>query len=180
MTAEQFYRGRQRLAATTTPPPAWVKLDGKNGIRPRRYHGIEHYGKMMSINPAEVWVEPDTRWYSQYAAKILPLLPLDGILASDAKGPFLDFLFGLLNWTIEKNAPPWMKPSGRDRDCGRSIRMDTFARTNTWVASRDRFRSKRFIRDSLNRFSRWRGTHAGRSCTFHECLRLLAMSMTRP
>ena len=68
-----------------------------------------------AINPAEVWVEPETRWYSQYAAKILPLLPLDGILASGAKGTFLEFLSELLTWTIEKNAPPWMKPERRDR-----------------------------------------------------------------
>ena len=68
-----------------------------------------------AINPAEVWVEPEARWYSQYAAKILPLLPLDGILASGAKGTFLEFLSELLNWTIEKNAPPWVKPERRDR-----------------------------------------------------------------
>ena len=65
-----------------------------------------------------MWVEPEARWYSQYGAKILPVLPLDGILASGAKGTFLDFLSGLLAWTIEKNAPPWMKPERRDRTAG--------------------------------------------------------------
>jgi hypothetical protein len=111
--AEEFYRDSDDWRPLPAPPPAWVKLDDKNGRR-RRYHGIGH-DPDDAINPAEVWVEPDARWYSQYAAKILPLLPLDGILASGAKGPFLKFLWELLNWTIEKNAPPWVKPERRDR-----------------------------------------------------------------
>jgi hypothetical protein len=111
--AEQFYRDRDHWRPLPTPPPAWVKLDDENGRR-RRYRGSGH-DPDDAINPAEVWVEPDARWYSQYAAKILPLLPLDGILASGAKGVFLKFLWEHLNWTIEKNAPPWMKPERRDR-----------------------------------------------------------------
>jgi len=111
--AEQFYRERDDWRPLPTPPPAWVTLDDKNGHR-RRYHRIGH-DPDDAINPAEVWVEPDARWYSQFAAKILPLLPLDGILAGGAKGPFLKFLWELLNWTIEKNAPPWVKPERRDR-----------------------------------------------------------------
>ena len=88
-------------------------MDGEYERR-RRYHGTD-YEVDNVINPAEVWVEPDARWYSQYAAKILPILPLDAILASDAKRTFLDFLCELLNWTIQKNAPPWVKRERRDR-----------------------------------------------------------------
>jgi hypothetical protein len=113
--AEQSYRASDDWRPLPTPPPAWVKLDDKNvHRRPRRGNGIGHKGD-DAINPAEVWVEPETRWYSQYAAKILPLLPLDGILASGAKDTFLKFLSELLDWTIEKNAPRWMKPERRDR-----------------------------------------------------------------
>jgi len=113
--AEQSYSGSDDWRPLPTPPPAWVKLDDKNvHRRPRRGLGIGHNGD-DAINPAEVWVEPETRWYSQYGAKILPVLPLDGILASGAKGTFLKFLSELLNWTIEKNAPPWVKPERRDR-----------------------------------------------------------------
>jgi hypothetical protein len=114
--AEQSYRGSDDWRPPPTPPPAWVKLDDKNR-RGRRYHGSGH-DPDDAINPADVWVEPEARWYSQYGAKILPLLPLDGILASGAKGTFLDFLSGLLAWTIEKHAPPWMKPERRDRTAG--------------------------------------------------------------
>ncbi len=110
--ADQFYREREDWRPLPTSPPAWVKLDDKNEHR-RRYH--RGHDPDDAINPAEMWVEPDARWYSQYAAKILPLLPLDGILAGGAKGPFLKFLWELLNWTIEKNAPPWVKPERRDR-----------------------------------------------------------------
>ena len=89
--AEQSYSGSDDWRPLPTPPPAWVKLDDKNvHRRPRRGIGIGHNGD-DAINPAEVWVEPETRWYSQYGAKILPLLSLDRILASDAKGTFLDF-----------------------------------------------------------------------------------------
>lgn len=116
--AEQSYSGSDDWRPLPTPPPAWVKLDDKNvHRRPRRGIGIAHNGD-DAINPAEVWVEPETRWYSQYAAKILSLLSLDRILGSEAKGTFLDFLSGLLAWTIQKNAPPWMKPERRDRTAG--------------------------------------------------------------
>ncbi|MDO8431326.1 MAG: hypothetical protein Q7S58_02835 [Candidatus Binatus sp.] len=111
--AEQFYRESGDWRTLPPPPPAWVKLDGKNRRR-RHYRDIAH-GRDDAVNPADVWVEPATRWYSQYAAKILPLLPLDGIFASGARGPFLKFLWELLNWTIQKNAPPWVKPERRDR-----------------------------------------------------------------
>ena len=110
---EQSYREKNDWRPLPTPPPAWVKLDDKNVRRPRRGIGIGHTGD-DAINPAEIWVEPEARWYSQYAAKILPLLPLAGILASGAKDTFLKFLSELLNWTIEKNAPPWVKPERRD------------------------------------------------------------------
>jgi hypothetical protein len=115
--AGEFYRERSDWQLLPAPPPAWVKLeDESGGARP--YHGIRHR-RDDAINPGEVWVEPDARWYSQYAAKILPLLSLDRILASDAKCTFLDFLSGLLAWTIQKNAPPWMKPERRNRTADR-------------------------------------------------------------
>jgi hypothetical protein len=111
--AEEFYRESNDWQLLPAPPPAWVKLEDQSGSA-RPCHGVRHR-RDDAINPDEVWVEPDTRRYSQYAAKILPLLSLDRILASDAKCTFLDFLSGLLAWTIQKNAPPWMKPERRDR-----------------------------------------------------------------
>ncbi len=75
----------------------------------------EDYDSDDAANPREVWGEPDTFWYAQYAAKILPLIPLQGILASEAKDRFLDFVSNLLAWTNQKNAPPWVKPSRRNR-----------------------------------------------------------------
>jgi hypothetical protein len=105
--AEKFYRKGKGWHPLPLPPPPWVKLDGKLA-RGRCYHN-EDYDDDDASNPAEVWGEPDTNWYSQYAAKILPLLPLEEILGSDAKGLFL------LTWTNQKNAPPWVKPGRRDR-----------------------------------------------------------------
>jgi hypothetical protein len=111
--AEKFYQKGKGWHPLPLPPPPWVKLDGKLA-RGRRYHN-EDYDDDDASNPAEVWGEPDTNWYSQYAAKILPLLPLEEILGSNAKGLFLVFLSDLLTWTNQKNAPPWVKPGRRDR-----------------------------------------------------------------
>lgn len=115
--AEEFYRKGTDWPPLPLPPSAWVKLDAKRA-RGRRYHH-EDYNDDDATNPSEVWVEPDTSWHTQYAAKILPRIPLEGILASKVKSAFLDFISNLLSWTNQKNAPPWVKPGKRDRAASR-------------------------------------------------------------
>ena len=128
--AEQSYRESDDWRPLPTPPPAWVKLDDKNvHRRPRRGIGIGHNGD-DAINPAEVWVEPETRWYSQYAAKILPLLPLDGILASGAKGTFLRVSLGASDLDDRKKRAALDEAGAARSNGGRFIRMDTVSRTN--------------------------------------------------
>lgn len=111
--AEKFYRGEEPWCALPLPPPAWVKADAKTARARRSYS--EDYDEDDDANPGEVWVEPGTFWYSQFAAKLLPLVPLQGVLASEAKGLLLDFLASALEWTNQKNSPPWVKPGRRDR-----------------------------------------------------------------
>lgn len=115
--SERFLREGQGWSPLPLPPPAWVKLD-LNSARGRRYRH-EDYSNDDVANPNEVWAEPDTFWNTRYAAKILPLLPLQRILASGAKGGFLDYISNLLIWTNQKNAPPWVKRGKRNRGASR-------------------------------------------------------------
>ena len=115
--AEKFYREGKGWSPLPLPPPAWVKLD-PSSERGRRYRH-EDYNNDDVVNPNEVWGEPDTFWYAQYAAKILPRVPLQGILASQAKERFLDYVSNLLTWTNQKNAPPWVKRGRRNRGASR-------------------------------------------------------------
>jgi hypothetical protein len=108
--AERFYRKGKGWHPLPLPPPPWVKLDGKLA-RGRRYH--KDYDDDDASNPAEVWGEPDTYWYSRYAAKILPLLPLEEILGSDAKGLFLVFLSDLLTRNCIVSCPLDLAPLSR-------------------------------------------------------------------
>lgn len=98
------------------PPPAWVRagFGSTRSRRPRSQRGHDHTGHDPG-RPEEAWGEPDTSWYSQYAAKLLPVVPVDGILASDARAVFLDFVAVLLDYTNQRNAPPWAKSDSRER-----------------------------------------------------------------
>lgn len=112
--AKEFYHGEEAWPTLPLPPPAWVKMDVSDA-KGLRYWRADDDDDEDAANPGEVWAEPATFWYPQYAAKILPLIPLRAILVSAAKGPFLDFVSGLLSWTNQKNTPPWAKPGRRDR-----------------------------------------------------------------
>jgi hypothetical protein len=115
--SERFFRERQGWSPLPLLPPAWVKL-GLNSARDRRYRH-EDYGDDDVANPNEVWAEPDTFWNTRYAAKILPMIPLQRILVSGAKDEFLDYISNLLTWTNQKNAPPWVKRGKRNRGASR-------------------------------------------------------------
>ncbi len=58
----------------------------------------------------DAWAEPDVSWHGLYAARLLPMLPVEGIVGSDARDIFLDFAASLLDYTNRRNAPPWTEP----------------------------------------------------------------------
>ena len=112
-SALSFYERGIGWVSLPLPPPAWVKVEVGEG---RRGHRIsEEYDEYDATDLTEVWDEPEVFWHSKQAAEILQRIPFDEVLASGAKGPFLDFLAGILDWTNKKNAPPWVKPGRRDR-----------------------------------------------------------------
>lgn len=111
--ALEFYENGSGWASLPLPPPAWVKIEPGKGRRGRRRY--DEYDIDDAADATEVWCEPDGFWHSKQAAKILECIPFGEVLNSSAKTVLLDFLAGLLNWTNQKNAPPWVKPGRRDR-----------------------------------------------------------------
>lgn len=100
------YEARGGWTSFPVPPPAWVKADGGQRVRGRRRQG-EGY-------TAEMWVEPEGFWYSKRAAEILKLIPLEEVMESEARTVLLDFLASCLNWTNQKNSPPWAVAGHRE------------------------------------------------------------------
>ncbi len=111
--ALEFYESGSGWLALPLPPPAWVKVDSEESLN--LHQSSEEYDENDAIDVNEEWGEPDVFWYSAKAARILERIPFDEILNSDANSPLLNFLSGALNWTNQKNAPPWVKPGRRDR-----------------------------------------------------------------
>jgi len=106
-----FYQKGSGWSSLPQPPPAWVKVDpGKGG-----HQNYEDYDADDAIDANEAWSEPDVFWHSKQAAEILQRVPFDEVLPSSANSAVLDFLGGVLDWTIQKNSPPWVKPGRRDR-----------------------------------------------------------------
>ena len=114
--AINYYRSDDGWAILPTPPPAWVESEA---ARQRRSSPSEDYDLDDMEDARKDWVEPRIHWYSQYAAKVLQNLPLEQILASDAKEVFLTFFAEVLQWTNDKNAPPWVKKGRRNKGASR-------------------------------------------------------------
>ena len=116
-TALEFYESGSGWAPLPLPPPAWVKVEPGTG---RRGHQVyEDYDMGDATDLAERWGEPDVFWHSKQAAEILKYLPFDEVLNSEAQNNLLEFLANVLDWTNQKNAPPWVKPGRRDRSATR-------------------------------------------------------------
>ena len=94
-----------------------MKVQPEKGRRVSQTY--EDYETDDALDVTEAWGEPDVFWHSQQAAKILNRMPFDELMSSDARNTTLDFLSGILDWTIQKNAPPWVKPGRRDRSASR-------------------------------------------------------------
>lgn len=108
-----FYEGGSGWASLPPPPPAWVKVEPCKGRHRRRIY--DGYDAEDLTDAADVWGEPDVFWHSKQAAEILKRIPFGEVLRSSAKSALLDFLASTLDWTNQKNVPPWVKAGHRDR-----------------------------------------------------------------
>ena len=114
--AINFYRDGTGWSALPLPPPAWVKVEP--GKQRGRYQYCEDYEEG---DATETWGEPDVFWHSNRAAEIFKYIPFTEIVCSDARTVLLDFLAGVLDWTIKKIVPPWAKAGRRDRSATRLL-----------------------------------------------------------
>lgn len=95
------------------PPPAWIKAEDNAKIQDD-LELEEEFEDLAISGPAAGWVPSPVGWYHQYAIKILKHIPLEKILQSSAAPKLLNFLDGILQWTISKLEPPFK----RDRRIG--------------------------------------------------------------
>ncbi len=116
-SALAFYENGSSWPALSLPPPAWIKVESRKDSHLSLAY--DEYDKADADDESESWGEPKGFWESKHAAEILKRLPTEGILNSTAKSAYLDFLEGALNYTIEKNSPPWVKLGRRDRPATR-------------------------------------------------------------
>ena len=112
-----FYEKGSGWATLPLPPPAWVKVEPERSRRGHR--GYEDYVPDDTTGETEMWGEPDVFWHSKQAAEALKHIPFAEILCSGARNALLDFLAGVLDWTNQKNAPPWIKAGRRNRSATR-------------------------------------------------------------
>lgn len=118
-TAVSFYNGDASWEPIPLPPTPWVKMakSDAGGLRYETAEGDDDESDDLEDtgDVDQVWAEPASSWHHQFAHKMLPLVPIEAILSSSARGQFLDLASGLLRWTNSKNAPPWAKPGRRDK-----------------------------------------------------------------
>lgn len=112
-TVELYKRG-EHYPALPPLPAAWVKVAPEENPQVLRRKFAQklhqHYGwpDLGDENdPADDWTEPDIRWNHYRAKKFLEHIPYGEILKSQAGASLVDFLSDLLDWTIQKNSPPW-------------------------------------------------------------------------
>jgi hypothetical protein len=112
-TAVKYYQQGKGWPDLPLPPPAWIKVEKPAGIRQDAEYEFDEDGIAVS---GETWAAPTTYWYSQYASKVLERVPFEQILASEAKDKLHTLVVAVLQWTISKNSPPWVKKGHRDRE----------------------------------------------------------------
>ncbi len=109
--ADARYRSGEDWPELPTPGVPWIKVD-----EPGRSVVDGDYVEDAALVDASVsWRAPPVQWSGQYGAKILARIPIEKIVRSDARAPFLEFIYKLLDWTLAKISPPWVKAGHRER-----------------------------------------------------------------
>ncbi len=123
-SATECYESGTGWPALPLPPPAWVKREPPaSTVEDEDKGDVEAPDVDFDVDdvedPKESWGEPSTHWYSQYAAKVLALVPFGKLLSGEARDETLTFVTSVFAWTNEKNSPPWLKKGKRDLESTR-------------------------------------------------------------
>lgn len=111
--AIELYKNGENWPALSPLPVAWIKIPQENRqVRRRKLNSPSpkfnsRFAHGNGDGPADDWTEPDIRWNHYRAKKFLEHIPYGEILKSQAGASLVDFLSDLLDWTIQKNSPPW-------------------------------------------------------------------------
>ncbi|MEM5433487.1 conserved protein of unknown function (plasmid) [Cupriavidus taiwanensis] len=99
------YQAVGALTPWVQPFPSWVRTSP--GARRHR-----------NATDGEGWEHSEALWHSQYAAKVLELVPVAAILMNpEARALYLDALEALVAWTLDTLNPSWRtdRRQGRER-----------------------------------------------------------------
>jgi len=101
------YRAQGSLPAWVCPRPSWVQ------VAPDAESAATSEG-----DGAQGWQSTDDVWHSQYAAKVLQNVPVTAVMASAARGQYVDALESFVNWTLDTINPTWRVDQRQGRESG--------------------------------------------------------------
>lgn len=108
-----FYGGSGAWPKLPIIPAPWVKRDNVN---------TQNYNQDDPAKGDEELNAPDVIWLAADAAKVLSLVPVESMMASERKEDFLIFLQCALNWTVQE-----YDANGETSKRGNYSRHDVFA-----------------------------------------------------
>lgn len=101
------YRALGPLPAWVRPRPSWVQV-GQDAEDLQDLDGQTDQG----------WQRTDDLWDSRYAAKVLQMVPVASVMASGARGQYVDAIEAFVAWTLDKINPVWRTQQRRGRERG--------------------------------------------------------------
>lgn len=106
-----------RFCELLVPEQAWRKVSVSD-MRRFRFVRADH-DDAVDVEAGTIWVEPEPIWRADFAAKVLPRIPVEKLLSSSVRTEFLQFISRLMKWNIEKICPAWATSrDGRTRATG--------------------------------------------------------------
>ena len=96
-------------------PPAWVPAETSEVGEAEELEELEEDGEEPT-RARRRWRQPDMVWDSNFAQKVLGIVRYREIIGrSETRQRFMSFCKELLDWVIQKIAPPWKRPKQRER-----------------------------------------------------------------
>ncbi|MFA0103809.1 hypothetical protein AB4441_02220 [Vibrio splendidus] len=110
--ALEYYEHGEGWPPLPFPRVAWVQVKLESEHRCQLHYDEYRFSDITEAT--EVWAEPEGFWHSKLASKILKLIPLAELMGSGARIELIEFLSSALDWTNQKNDPPWKKSGHRN------------------------------------------------------------------